>query len=420
MNISFHYHLVKTMANLAKIDEPRAQEIAVNSQRIDDFNLFNYNPLKPNEFNPFGYIYLKNQPPDFFIKNKLAGKSKIPFTNTWWFYPVTTGISLGHSAVSALNLNHEKYTIVPFHFIPPKPLRDIKRSVDGRHHYRCELAGNNENTLMDSLLQDYTNMIPMQLGMLLHTYADTYSHQGFSGFEGAENFCDNQKAYDAMNEGKKVHISLLSKSPLPVGHGMMGHVPDVFAFDIYYDCFKIQEGSTEIEQDDQITGLYVGRSNMDMFLRCAKNILSILCNYNDKPFYSQWDSLVPVLQQIAGRVVSGDNELTDVGEVTSIWRHFFPRISYRYDKNPYFALEVDDVIDINKITLEKAGLTEADIYDMTSERGRQARECATIAYETVSNDFFQFNQLAYEHIHRVVGSYRPHTEELPDMADTPK
>lgn len=211
---------------------------------------------------------------------------------------------------------------------------------------------------------------------------------------------------------------MLNKSPLPVGHGMMGHVPDVFAFDIYYDRLKTEKGSAEIEQDVQIPDLHVRRSNMDMFLKCAKNILSILCNYNHRPFYGQWDSLVPVLQRIAGLVVSGDNEFTDEGKVSSIWRRYFPRISYRYDNNPYFALAVNDVMDINKVVLEKAGLTEADINDMTSERGRQARECATIVYNTVSDNFFRFNKFAYEHIERVVGSFRPHTEELSDMADT--
>ena len=392
------------MARLAGIDEERSQDIAVNSQRIDDFNM-------TAECAPVSYLYLSAPPPDFFIKHRLAGKSTA-LPNTWWFYPVTTGITMSQSLLSSLNIRHERFTLVPFHFIPPVPLTDTSSGDGGRHHYRCQEAGCGNDTLMDRLIADWKQYNHMQLGMLLHTYADTYSHCGFSGFRQDENKCENRDIYNTINN-KKVRFGHEYPFSPPIGHGQMGHVPDVFAFKYSYDRPKCLTGETELWFGPKEP---ISRNNAVSFMDCSRNIFRILCECNKRPFNEDaWNIIREKFLLIAGQIVSGDEEITDVDYLTRTWKHCFPDFTYYYKHSNCFEIAVDRVTNINNAALEKAGLTEEDMYDVSSERGIQARKYGSVFWKPVSNAFFQFNQFAYEHIYKVVGSYRPDSKEAAEL-----
>lgn len=92
------------------------------------------------------------------------------------------------------------------------------------------------------------------------------------------------------------------------------------------------------------------------------------------------------------------------GELNQIWKEAFANegYDYTYNKNLPPVMITPDVEEIDYEALKEANLQEADIYDMFSENGRNARDYARIKY-TVNDDFFTYNELAYRRIRKVCG-----------------
>lgn len=382
MNIVFHYFFVRTLADFAGYSESNAQLIAHCSQMVDDFNLTSGNSR--------GYVYVSKQPPDFFMEKGLAGKSILP--RRWWFYPATTGISMNQSAYSVLNnTEHETYTLVPFHFIPATPLSGLKKGA--RYHYRCQKAdGRGKRILIEELLEKHRDRDLIRFGMLLHTYADTYSHERFSGFREAENNVTLETIYD-MSKNPPVSVSPSGPYALSpcIGHGKVGHAPDVCAFKFSYKEGKI-----------------FSRYNMDSFLTCAKNILIMMCRFRDRYLEeNQWDILEYKLKIAANQCVYKDTEISNVNKLVKIWKSVFPHINYYYDCNKCSGVEIESIEGIEPEILESYGLTEDDMHDLFSERGSKARECASIFTYSFNDAAYRFNEYAYDQIYEVVHSYRP-------------
>lgn len=359
MNISFHYFLVKTLAHEAcKVGntpmESKAQEIAYYSQLIDDYNLFDTYIRLPKEYKPFA----------FFFENNLAVEEKNITGKTigWKFFPANPGIPDALiDTVKAITVSQETYTLTPFHFIPPKPLTDMSPNERNRYHYQCEKGGTGE-LLIDSLLKEFRKMEPMQLGMLLHTYADTYAHKGFSGFDMEE----NNVILDEINDRshmppKNVSFNILYNNLAAIGHARLAHVPDAFALSFKY---HYKEGREVVE-----------RYNMDSFMECARNISDILYQYNGKEVLSdtEWNILKEKLILAGNDCVSGATEITDIGVLIHKWKAHFPDVIYDYDKE-------------NRKILDAIGHP---------------------AYTPKNPEkFFKFHQYAYEHIYAVTGKYR--------------
>lgn len=384
MNIVFHYFFIRTLADIAGYTDNQAQTIAQTSQLVDDFNL--------TWSNPFGYVYVNKRPPDYFIDRKLAGKSSLP--GRWWFYPATTGISMNQSFYSVLNnTNHETYTLVPFHFMPLVPFIDLKKGE--RRNYRCPKAdGSDPQTLIEKLLQQYKDSNLIRFGMLLHTYADTYSHERFSGFRVEENNVNLGLIYDkSINPPARVLPSLPYALSPCIGHGKAGHAPDVCAFEFSYK---------------DVDGKGTSRYNMESFLTCAKNILMMMCRFRNYPFNDHdWSVLAEKLKAAANQCVYQDNEISDVGQLIKIWNDIFPNIRYYYDCNKCSGVEIESIEGIEPEILESNGLTEGDMYDLFSERGNNARKCAGATIYSFNEAAYLFNEYAYNQIYEVVRSYRP-------------
>lgn len=365
MNISFHYCCVKTLCYLADIQETEAEEIAFYSQFVDDFNLI-YDQI-------YNGIYVEGRPPQYFTDRGIA---KRVIDNTWYFYPVTTGISMIQTAAPELLNTHMLLTIVPFHFIPKQPWHEIARNdAKGR---RCVQVSMEDKTdsLMKTMMTDFLNSgirDNMKLGMLLHIFADTYAHQMFSGISGDENMSglnyeDLKKAGTNEVVPPDVLTRICYKMP-PIGHAKLSHVPDAFGL--------------EFSADFKIGGKY-SRNNMDTFLQCAKEIWKLLKQYNGQPPQSDnyfGNVIAPRIRLAGMQCLSGVSETMDVRTLAPIWADAFrdvlniePQYTYQYDE---------------KWERTASGYT---YWGNTIYR--------------VSETFYQFNQYGYEIIKQVIGTYR--------------
>ena len=112
----------------------------------------------------------------------------------------------------------------------------------------------------------------MQLGMALHTYADTYAHCGFSGLEGWENRAVIEKALNETTKKEEIpwaEREIFQQLP-PIGHGTAGTAPDL--------CVCSIDLRMRRNRDDTAMSLHIARDNRKWFMLCARNILDILCD----------------------------------------------------------------------------------------------------------------------------------------------
>ncbi len=155
MEKSSHYYGIYALCLSAGIKDAVSEKIAYASQFVDD--------AKINTIT-FDKDY---SDPQFSLFN---GKSKI------------SNIATCHSYFKLKTLNYQAmiYNTSAFHFFPANKGNSFTRRM------RC-----NENPAVlrglieETIKQD--TLIPEQLGMLLHVFADTYAHQGFSGLISKEN-----------------------------------------------------------------------------------------------------------------------------------------------------------------------------------------------------------------------------------------
>lgn len=382
MNINYHYHVIKTLALKAEFASETAEMIAFYSQMVDDFDVTTVLSRS---------IKVYQTPPDFFIQNRLASKNK---DGTYTFYPVTTKIWWA----TAMAKSSELMTLVPFHFIPTHMIVELMRQ-NNRNPYRCVKASDlNGNELINQLLNDANHAIKdkrdaINMGMFLHTYADTYAHQGFSGFWGNENFSFIKETTCNMKMIKKLYFF---NAPA-VGHANVGHLPDAAMEQFTYK--RPPEGREKYTET-------IVRDNITDYEICSRRIFNLLCSINGQIMWNdqKWNELYRRLTAVYEQVFEDDSEIMKEGELNQIWKEAFANegYDYTYNKNLPPVMITPDVEEIDYEALKEANLQEADIYDMFSENGRNARDYARIKY-TVNDDFFTYNELAYRRIMKVCG-----------------
>lgn len=174
MDICFHYFAVKTVARAAGYREEQAQRIAAYSQLMDDYDWQ-------------GYLRAENMP-DYL---KRAGADVIYNETLKIVSPVATGFPSVLDMVELILPRAQKLIVSPFHFIP----RNERRVSNGDlRTVPAKLRdGSYISSMLDSLEEDMaSNSIAesdalMKMGMLLHTFADTYAHQLFTGYNNKTN-----------------------------------------------------------------------------------------------------------------------------------------------------------------------------------------------------------------------------------------
>lgn len=292
MNISFHYFAVKTLALKAGFKESDAQQIAIFSQYIDDYNAYAYRRYS----NIPGWI--KAAPYDMYIS---------ALYNPFNFNPVTTGFWDSIDLVTLVTSRSQRFTVSPFHFIPST--HDAMKEKDNRTFP----ATLNDGTIIANQLNiakakfinattdvDKKNAL-MLIGSRLHTFADTYAHQLFSGFN--EN-CNNAELVQVINnmtqedETPKYRsivlkflelMKVILKGHQPaIGHMMLEHIPD-YPWISFTMNFPLPDGGT---------GTYT-RSNTSEFVRASKEIIDYLraCLGQPPILGDDWESFKDKLVQ---------------------------------------------------------------------------------------------------------------------------
>lgn len=356
MDINYHYFVIKTLASRAGFDADDAQTIAWYSQRVDD-----YSPREP--------VCVDRTPPAYFQEHGCARRIK---GNLWIVEPHPTGINMVH----ALGKEYRHTTLAPFHFIPPVSFSELeKKEGFTRSDYRCVPGCMESAVLIRQIVKDAVTEVKrqkserslMELGMALHTYADTYAHCGYSGLEGWENKAEVKRAFsqrlgheEIPEEGWEAFCELP-----PIGHGNAGIVPDITAYQIDV-AFKATE-------EDDALSCHIRRDNLKWFLQCAREIMEILCAASGMKDWTdeKWETLSEQLAR-AMQVPTLDEMNKDA--LVPLWSRSFPDITYEYDKEQRFIF--------------RDNLVKGSLEWRVSE---------------VSEAFFDFNELAYRRTERVLG-----------------
>ncbi len=401
MNIGYHYYTIKTLAVRAGFGEEEAQIIAFYSQMIDDFVLSNV-------------LLLNSCPPDFFLKNNLAKKVG---EQEWLFWPCPTGIDM----IKSVSHNYERHTLVPFHFIPITTLPDIERKQSNsngemqpaeemqsvgsfdRLAYRCQKADLSYDMLIVELLyqaveaakKEKSHKNLMRLGMILHTFADTYAHCNFSGFHGYENEAKVKNAWkhDGSPGISEAEIFFFKELP-SIGHGNVGTVPDICTYRIAYAMKSSPKSGLDY---------IVERDNAQFFSECSRDIFHLLCTITGKKVLDdrEWNELREKL--IKAQTVKKDEKKY----LTPSWSQTFPDISYEYSKNIYFMLDMI-VEEMEGLLLDspRERVAQEVLKDAFSCEGNQHRNGCQVRLNNVTQEFFDYNELAYERVKAVTGEYR--------------
>lgn len=302
--------------------------------------------------------------------------------------------------------------LIPFHFPPVAPLQQATENVpvspasmgDGSE------VSNALATLQLSLAQGYGNRVSnlINLGMLLHVFADTYAHQNFSGSHSkpANNYeirnveryynpSDQTLYHDQTTRYQNLNAAMAYKRLSAIGHGTVGHAPD----DTYVS-FSL------VHQNDQ--GKTYVRDNRDCFILAAEQIYALLrlClpSARQGPV---WDS---ALADTIRKGFYADNDLEE--SMVAMWSLLFPQIEFEYNRmeimSRLFASPVNAELpktasEVQRKTVEAIfNDTGAAVSSKEKENNKQA-ELAVINTE-VSREFYVFTLFADEWRHTIAGA----------------
>lgn len=415
MDISFHYFAVKTLALEAGFSDPDAQIIAQYSQYIDD-----YNPTFPRRYSNVPDWIKNKEGSDIYISSPL---------NPMNFRPVTTGFMIPVDIPDMLTKEFQKNVISPFHFIPLKA---------GDHRtYPAKVTdggdGSPISTLLLSAKTDYgrdaviggdkCRQALMHLGMLLHTFADTYAHQMFSGYNEQ---CNNMKIVGLWDHteqnllpGLDDYISRLLKiyedaegefsdKMFEIGHMLVGHVPDWTHVTLEIAFFD-KEG--EIERRYK-------RSNPELFSQAAMEIFDFLCKCrmaadpnvqlprtyrgaagaDDAARQALQDKFVTAFETSDISKVE-DKPLECMARLVQTWGGVFPSYHYSYDCSAIF----DGIVGAPKSAVRKSdgGLPENGIFENEISENRMLKG----VFPEMSEDFYLFNSYADDLLIALYGSH---------------
>jgi len=183
MEKDFHYFIIYSVAKLTGYDKTRT--IAYSSQFVDDNN--------EGQFSIDG--------------GRSSFPEKIP-ANGGSYYPIMT------QSLSPLSLDIyiQRYVYIPFHFLPG----DNNVKIKGKENPLSTTPNSqNARALLKAALDSND---PYRIGIALHTFTDTWSHQNFTGL------CED---WNALYPWYNVFKSIVPN----IGHAEAGHLPDVISED---------------------------------------------------------------------------------------------------------------------------------------------------------------------------------------------
>lgn len=293
MQKDFHYCLIKVLTQKSGFSPEDAQVIAYASQYADD----------AVEHLPFR---IKNLP-DIGFKKRVKGE---------YFDPICTA-HRGIQYITGLFKDVQRKVYIPFHFLP-----SLKYEGQGRYNYCCVPDGDLAQVLiqqaadkMNTARREKRTRKLIQLGLALHTYADNWSHQRFSGRRSAKD-----------NDVERIHIFKDDKyEPLPFFDQLkLNIIPDVgHAETLNYP----DQSHLKWKYEHDASGFEYARDNTAIFLEAARTIFNALCEVNNQP--GNWKALVNKLKACFS--VPSDS----IKEKFQKYQELFPEITFDYDEDEW-------------------------------------------------------------------------------------
>jgi len=279
MDIHFHYYAIRALAHCAGFDGKEAEIIAYASQYVDDAT-------------EHGGFKIKGIPPEADDQH-IAGL----------FEPVCTAHA-GLQYVVGLRTDVQRKVYIPFHFLPPELSRSSRRKFD----YRVKAGSPHAHALLDEAIaavKGATSGTPriralIKTGIALHTFADTWAHEGFSGrWSAADNDIQDRSVFRSGQWDDLGFFERMFMDASPdIGHIEAGVLPD--CSELTWRCRH--EGTSKA----------VARNNTDHFTKAAAAILTALSGKKPNPV---------CLDKV--RKCLGDR-----GKASSrkLWKQQFPRV----------------------------------------------------------------------------------------------
>lgn len=242
MQTDFHFYCIGVLAKAAGFSKDDALTIAYASQYVDD-----------------------------------AIESEQIAVGDLFFDPVRTA----HMGLRAFDWGIQKRVYIPFHFIPPSPIRSLQNSFVTAPDSAFALK-----VLEEACQEEHSSRCLCRIGIALHTLADTWAHRGFSGRQHGENDVESIHHYK-KGKWKSLFLENIFLDVLPqIGHTEAGNYPDLPFLRWKYDRPFIKQ--------------VVERNNTNDFLAAAKAIHARLCTLgNPRPdALIEWKDMETILYQL--------------------------------------------------------------------------------------------------------------------------
>lgn len=266
MQTDFHFYCVAVLARAAGFTPDDALILAYASQYVDDATEGDLIPITVN-----------------------GGDIR--------FDPVRTCYD-GLATVETLGWSGEKKVFIPFHYLPPA-IFDPKHAA--AYTFITKSNSPFAQMLLDRALEEPRKNRKRWLcrvGAALHTFADTWAHEFFSGrMKGDENSAASITMFDRKGNPVSSKIENIVYKILPaVGHGSVLFLPDI--------AYKIW-GCERSHID-----LTIKKDNVECYVNCAKHIYDWLCGLKISRKKIAWKEIEPAISRLFGTIDSEPGLLT--------------------------------------------------------------------------------------------------------------
>lgn len=294
MEKDFHYCMIRVLAEKAGFSKEDAQVIAYASQYVDDavehiaIKIQNVPQLNYSRLQPDGY-----------------------------FDPICTAHQ-GIQYIAGITRDAQRKVYISFHFIP-----SIEYIGSGEYDYRTMPNGKIANDIVTTAITELRKASDdnervqklIRLGIALHSFADTWSHQRFSGrLSSVDNDVERIKLYNGETWESLSYLDQFKANLFPE----VGHIEAMNYPDFSYQRWKYEHDYSGIEYE---------RDNTTIFLEAANVIFEILCSAAERT--GNWKAYV---DRIKGCLSLNTDSIKRKFEN---YRRLFPEIEFNYHEKDW-------------------------------------------------------------------------------------